>query len=157
MIAIEADPVWAKQLENRVNDQGLAGHVDVVHDDFRRVETPDATFRLISSPPFGVTTELFEHFFDHPMRGPWRADLLIQHDVARKRAATPPTSLRSAAWAPWWEFELGPVIPAGAFRPIPRVDSALLTARRREPGLLPEWLAPRLRELLRPGWHPPVR
>jgi 23S rRNA (adenine-N6)-dimethyltransferase len=102
-----------------------------------------------------LTTALFARLFDNPAAGPLRADLLIQYEVARKRAATPPTTLRSASWAPWWTFQLGPVVPRTAFRPVPRVDAALLVVRRRYPPVLPEWLAPQLRELLRPAWNPP--
>lgn len=156
VIAIEADPVWANQLRLQLARMGLGDLVEVMHADFRSVELPEAPFQVVSSPPFGLTTVLFEHLFDRPAVGPWRADLLIQYEVARKRAAAPPTSLRSGAWAPWWQFELGHVVPSAAFRPAPRVDAALLTIRRRDPPLLPEWLAPRLRELLRPGWHPPT-
>jgi 23S rRNA (adenine-N6)-dimethyltransferase len=156
VIAVETDPIWASQLRDRLNESRLGERATVVQEDFRSIDPPDTDFRVISSPPFGLTTELFEHLFDRPTRGPWRADLLIQHEVARKRATTPPTTLRSAAWTPWWEFELGPTVPARAFRPVPRVDAALLTARRRAIALLPEWLAPELRKLLRPGWHPPV-
>lgn len=118
------------------------------HDVFR----PSETYRVVSNPPFGLTTALFSSLFDNPAEGPSRADLVIQLEVARKRAAVPPTTLRTAAWAPWWTFQLGPVVPRSAFRPVPRVDAALLTARRRDDAVLPEWLAPLLRELLRPGW-----
>ena len=114
-------------------------------------------YRVVANPPFGLTTALFEKLFDTPAEGPRRADVLIQLDVARKRSVVPPASLRSAAWAPWWTFELGPTVPRTAFRPVPRVDAAVLTARRRDPAVLPEWLSPRLRELLRPGWEPPKR
>jgi 23S rRNA (adenine-N6)-dimethyltransferase len=102
-----------------------------------------------------LTTALFARLFDNPAVGPLRADLLVQYEVARKRAATPPTTLRSAAWAPWWTFQFGPVVPRKAFRPVPRVDAALLVVRRRYPPILPEWMAPQLREVLRPAWKPP--
>jgi 23S rRNA (adenine-N6)-dimethyltransferase len=155
VIAIEADEAWASQLHHRLEQAGLGEEVRVVHGDFRSTPLPDSAYRVISSPPFGLTTQLFEHLFDRPASGPWRADLLLQYEVARKRVGSPPGTLRSAAWAPWWEFELGPVVPATAFRPAPSVDAALLTVRRREHPVLPEWLAPQLRELLRSGWHPP--
>lgn len=138
-----------------MREAGLADQIEILRQDFREVEWPSETYRVVSNPPFGLTTPLFASLFDNPAEGPLRADLLIQFEVARKRAAVPPTSLRSAAWAPWWAFQLGPVVPRSAFRPVPRVDTALLTARRRNPAVLPEWLAPQLRELLRPGWSPP--
>ena len=81
-----------------------------------------------------------------------RADLIVQFEVARKHASTPPTALRTAGWAPWWEFELGPVDPADSFRPQPSVDAAVLTIRKRRPAILPERLAPTFVERLRTDW-----
>lgn len=155
VLAIERDPIWARQLHEKVKEKGLLDQVEIVRRDFRMTEWPSETYRVVSNPPFGLTTALFARLFDNPAEGPSRADLLIQSEVAQKRAATPPTTLRSAAWAPWWTFQLGPVVPRKAFRPVPRVDAALLVVRRRYPPVLPEWLAPQLRELLRPAWNPP--
>lgn len=153
VIALEVDPVWAARLRERVI--GLDLEVEVHHEDLRSMRFPAEPYRVISNPPFGLTTSLCDKLFDDPANGPWRADLLLQYEVARKRATTPPTSLRSAAWAPWWEFELGHTVRAKAFRPVPSVDAALLSVRRRDPAVLPTWLAPQLRDLLRSGWHPP--
>ena len=89
---------------------------------------------------------------DDPSRGPDRADLIVQADVARKHAASPPVALRTAAWSPWWEFELGAVIRRQSFRPQPSVDAAVLTIRKRSPAILPERLAPTFVERLRPAW-----
>lgn len=132
------------------------GRVRIVEADFRNVTLPGEPYRVVSSPPFGLTTAVLSHLFDRPSRGPWRADLLLQFEVAHKRSTAPPITLRSAAWAPWWEFRLGPEVSRTAFRPIPKVDAAVLIAERRDPAILPDWLAPGLRELLRPGWDPPA-
>jgi 23S rRNA (adenine-N6)-dimethyltransferase len=109
-------------------------------------------YRVVANPPFGLTTEILSMLLDDPDRGPDRADLILQREVAVKHSQTPATSLRTAAWAPWWEFDLGPVIDRDAFRPRPSVDAAVLRIHRRRPALFPGWLAPRLRDALRPVW-----
>ena len=43
---------------------------------------------------------------DRPQQGPWLADLIVQWEVARKLSESPPSTLISTTWAPWWEFEL---------------------------------------------------
>jgi 23S rRNA (adenine-N6)-dimethyltransferase len=113
---------------------------------------PREPFRVVANPPFAITTQLLARLLDDPVQGPHRCDLILQADVVRKRAQSPPNTLRSAAWAPWWTFEAGPVIPRSAFRPIPGVDAAMLTIRRRKNPVLPTWLAPRFVETLRHGW-----
>jgi 23S rRNA (adenine-N6)-dimethyltransferase len=73
--------------------------------------------------------------------------------VALKRAASPPATLLSTAWAPWWEVELARRIPARMFRPMPRVDGGLLAIRRREPPLLPARMAEPFAAFLHQGWR----
>jgi 23S rRNA (adenine-N6)-dimethyltransferase len=81
-----------------------------------------------------------------------RADVIVQWEVARKRAATPPTTLLSTIWAPWWEFRLGPRIPATEFRPIPRVEAAVLIVTPRERPLLPPFMAHSYADFIRGHW-----
>jgi 23S rRNA (adenine-N6)-dimethyltransferase len=70
---------------------------------------------------------------DDPCNRLRRADLIVQREVARKRAGKP-RSLLSASWSPWYSFRLGRRIPRTAFRPVPAVDAAVLVVeRRREP------------------------
>lgn len=157
VVAIERDPVWAGKLRARVRSQRAPGRVEVVEADFRDVPLPEERYRVISSPPFGLTTALLSYLLDRPDLGPWRADLLVQREAAYKRAESPPSTLRSAAWAPWWEFGLGPEVDRRAFRPVPAVDATILIAERREQPVLPTRLAPNIRDLLRPGWDPAGR
>ncbi|HUH07643.1 MAG TPA: rRNA adenine N-6-methyltransferase family protein [Egibacteraceae bacterium] len=156
VVAVEVDTVWARRVRQRVADAGLAASVRVVNTDFRDFSWPAESYRVVSNAPFGLSTALLASLLDRPDRGPSRADVVLQEEVARKRAAQPPTTLRSAAWAPWWAFSAGERIDRRAFRPVPMVDAALLTIRRREPPVLPTWLAPGLAEALRPAWDPPL-
>jgi 23S rRNA (adenine-N6)-dimethyltransferase len=152
VVAVEADPVWAAWLRDRVRAAGLDQRVRLVCRDVRDFAWPAAPFRVVGNLPFGITTAVLSCLLDRPERGPTRADLVVQREVARKRAAAPPSTLRSAAWAPWWSFTMGQQIDRGAFRPVPRVDAAVLTVRRLEPPVLPGWLAPGFADLLRPHW-----
>jgi 23S rRNA (adenine-N6)-dimethyltransferase len=114
---------------------------------------PRGAYRVVANPPFNLTTTLLGRLLDDPGRGPTRADLLLQREVARKHAAAPPATLRTAAWAPWWRFTLGEQVPREAFRPVPKVDAAWLTIERRDPPILPEHLAPGFTDTLRSGWQ----
>lgn len=157
VIAVERDQRMIDELDVTLAREGIDAGVRVIRADARRFRWPREPFRVVANLPFAVTTSLLAHMLDDPRRGPWRADVLVQHEVARKRATTPPTTLRSAAWAPWWMFVVGDVVPRTAFRPVPRVDAAWLTIVRRDPPVLPEWLAPTMRGALRTAWRPPAR
>jgi 23S rRNA (adenine-N6)-dimethyltransferase len=156
VVAVERDPVWADRLRAAAERAGVADRVEVVEADFRQLDRPRERYRVVANPPYNLTTALLAWLLDEPERGPWRADLVIQLEVARKHAAQPPVALRTAAWAPWWLFEHRLTIDRNAFRPVPAVDSALLTVHRRDPPVLPPWIATELRDLLRAGWSPPA-
>jgi 23S rRNA (adenine-N6)-dimethyltransferase len=144
--AVEADPHWARRLAETVPD------VRVIRADLRSLRLPRVPYVVAANLPFGATTDALALLLDRPERGPVRADLIVQREVARKHAASPPSSLRTAAWAPWWEFCLGATVGRQSFRPIPAVDAAVLTVTRRDPPVLPLELAPRFRETLRTAW-----
>jgi len=152
VIALERDPYWAENLRREVGRQGLA-RVRVVCCDALHYEMPRRPFRVMGSLPFGATTALLRHLLDGPHSGLRRADLIVQWEVARKRAATPPTTMLSTAWAPWWSFALGRRIPADSFRPVPSVDAGVLRVVRREPPLLPDRMADAFASFVRGHWR----
>ncbi|MGH8897966.1 MAG: rRNA adenine N-6-methyltransferase family protein [Egibacteraceae bacterium] len=119
VLAVERDPVWSQRLRARVREAGLDERVRVVLGDLRAVALPVGRWRVIASPPFGLTTTLLRRLLDDPARGPARADLVLQFEVTRKFAAHPPTTLLGSSWAPWWETTLVERIPRTSFRPIP--------------------------------------
>jgi 23S rRNA (adenine-N6)-dimethyltransferase len=155
VVAIERDPQWAATLRRDVRRLGLSG-VRVVEGDALALPLDRLSggrpYRVVGSLPFGVTTALLRHLFDDVGGAPWQADLIVQWEVARKRAAVPPTTLVSTTWAPWWTFELVRRIPARSFRPVPAVDAGVLRVTRRTPALLPERLARGFAEFVRREW-----
>lgn len=152
VLAIERDRRWVAELQQRIEQAGVAGRVQLRRGDLRQVSWPRRPYRVVASPPYGLTTRLLGRLLDDPVRGPTRADLLVQWEVACKRAASPPKTLRSATWAPWWQFQLGEKVPRTAFRPVPATDSGWLHVTRRDPPILPEHLAAGFHEILRPHW-----
>jgi 23S rRNA (adenine-N6)-dimethyltransferase len=151
VIALERDPHWAEQLRRAVRRQRVA-HVTVVCCDALRYPMPRRPFRAMGSLPFGATTAMLRHLLDDRDSGLRRADLVVQWEVARKRAAVPPTTMLSTAWAPWWCFALGRRLPADSFRPVPSVDAAVLRVTRRVPPLLPDHMADAYGAFVRRQW-----
>ncbi len=151
VIALEKDPHWAEQLRREVSRR-RAHNVSVVCRDVLGYRMPRRPFRALGSLPFGATTAILRHLLDDPGSGLRRADLVVQWEVARKRAAMPPTTMLSTAWVPWWSFAVGRRIPAGAFRPVPSVDAAVLRVTRRVPPLLPHRMADAYADFVRSQW-----
>jgi 23S rRNA (adenine-N6)-dimethyltransferase len=134
IVAVERDPILARELRRRFAG---ARTVEVVEGDALRVPMPSRPFRAFGNIPFAVTTPILRRLLDDPATPLVRADLLIQLEAARKRAAAAPSTLLTLGWAPWWEFVLARRIGRLGFEPPPSVDAGLLVITRREPELLP--------------------
>ncbi len=146
VVAIELDPVWAERLRAQLHS------VRVVNADFLDFALPARPFRAVGCIPFGATTAILHRLLDDPSVPLVRADLVVQWEVARKRTVRPPSSLISTVWAPWWEFRLGRRVPAADFRPVPKVDAAVLSIVRRDPALLPSAMAVAYADFVRAHW-----
>jgi 23S rRNA (adenine-N6)-dimethyltransferase len=132
VLAVEVDTALASGLRRRF---AACEGVRVIEGDALRVALPREPFRVVANVPFNASTAILQRLLD-PMLQLQRADLVLQWEVARKRAGRPRSAL-SAAWAPWWRFRLGRRIPPEAFRPRPAVAAAVLVAERRRTPLLP--------------------
>lgn len=122
--ALEIDPARARKLAER-----LPRNVDVVCADVLRHRLPRRPHTVVGNIPFHLTTPIIRRLLasEH-----WEsAVLLVQWEVARRRAAVGGASMLTASWWPWFGFEVAARVPARAFRPVPSVDGGLLTMRRR--------------------------
>ncbi|APU12922.1 MULTISPECIES: 23S ribosomal RNA methyltransferase Erm [Actinoalloteichus] len=128
--AVEIDPRRVQTLRRRFGDRA-----EVVHADLLTHQAACPGHHIVSNVPFHLTTPLLRRLLD--LRD-WRtAVLLLQWEVARKRAGVGGTTMLTALWWPWYEFTLAGRVPAAAFRPIPAVDGGLLIMRRRVESLAP--------------------
>jgi 23S rRNA (adenine-N6)-dimethyltransferase len=150
VVAVEVDPVWAERVRRRTSTMGE--RIRVVRGDFLAERLPARPFRVVGCVPFGETTNILHKLLDDPAHPLLRADLIVQLEVARKRAAVPPSTLLSTSWTPWWNLRVGARIDRTDFRPVPRVDAAILMVTRRDPPLLPVTMAPAYAGFVRANW-----
>src|SRR6266568_897181 len=131
VLAIERDPALAARLRARF---GAWPAVTVAEADVLTAPLPAEPFRVVANIPFGITTKILRRLLDSDALA--RADLIVQAEVARKRGTRGRGTLLNACWEPWFEFGTGARIPATAFRPVPRVDTAVLIVTRRSSPLV---------------------
>lgn len=129
LTAVEIDTHQARKLTAKVPPA-----VDVVQGDFLHHRLPTTPHVIVGNLPFHLTTAMLRHLLHAP--GWTDAILLVQWEVARRRAGVGGATMMTAQWAPWFSFTLEGRIPAAAFTPRPGVDGGLLHIRRRaEPGI----------------------
>ena len=118
----------------------LAGYdnVRVVRADALSVDLfvvgPRAPTRIVANLPYQITTPLLERFLADPRRPPLIA-VLVQLEVARRICATPREGRERGYLSVFVQSFAEPRIvrrvPARAFRPAPRVESAVVALRTR--------------------------
>jgi 23S rRNA (adenine-N6)-dimethyltransferase len=150
VVAIELDPAFADALRRRFRARP---NVAIVQDDVLEVPLPDSPFRAVGNLPFGLTTAILRRLLDDAASGLVRADLIVQNEVARKRASVWPSNVVSLGWLPWWEFHLARRLPATAFEPVPAVDAGVLSITRRSAPLLPPHQRREYVSLVRAGFR----
>lgn len=129
--AVELDPRRARRLSARTG-----ANVTVVTGDLLRHRFPRERHTVVGNIPFHLTTVTLRRLL---AQSTWdTAVLLVQWEVARRRAGIGGATQLTATWWPWYEFAVLARVPARAFRPVPAVDGGVLTLRRRPSPLVTE-------------------
>jgi 23S rRNA (adenine-N6)-dimethyltransferase len=156
-VLAERVPLTAVEVDRRYVDRLRRRHghrITVVHGDMLSFRMPRPS-NLVSNVPFHLTTPLLRRLLaDHAWQ---RALLVLQWEVARKRAAVGGATLMTAEWWPWYDFALVERVPARAFTPVPAVDAGILVISRRTTPLVPVREAGAYRSLVRRVFAAPGR
>ncbi|GAB3225669.1 23S rRNA (adenine(2058)-N(6))-methyltransferase Erm(O) [Glycomyces halotolerans] len=132
ILAYERDGRYVDRLRRR-----FAGddRVRCLHADIRDVRPPREPFALVSNVPYSITTDIVRWCL--AARSLHSATLVTQLEFARKHSGDFGrwTRLAVTHW-PTWDIALGERIGRQKFRPVPRVDSAVLHLNRRTEPLL---------------------
>lgn len=130
----------AVELDGRVIGalrEAIAGldNVEVVRTDILRFNTrsafPAGNEIVAGNIPYNLTGALIRKLLDDPPR-PRRLSLVVQKEVAERWTASSGASLSTVAVQVFAEAKMAFTIPASAFTPPPRVDSALVLLNVRE-------------------------
>ena len=122
VIAVEAHPGRARRLRERF----AGAPVTVVESDALALRLPRRPFRVVASPPYAISSPLLSMLLA-PGSRLVAADLVLQRAVVRRYAG----GRRAGAGGGRWSLRAGRPLPRRAFRPAPKVDSAVLVIRRR--------------------------
>ena len=130
VIAIEADKDLYEKLLQEFAREIAERRLDLRHGDIRAldIDTLPRGYALVANIPYYLTGEIFRMLLSAGNQ-PSSMTLLVQKEVAERIARAKKESLLSlsvkAYGSPKYEF----TVPRGAFRPMPKVDSAVLSIR----------------------------
>jgi len=129
--AVERDPDLAAFLREEFAAERAAGRLTVVEGDALAIPLPDFSVS-VSNLPYGVSSEIAFRLL--PRGRP--LVLTFQREFAERMAADPGTGeygRLSVAAGHYADVEIVEHVPPEAFAPPPRVDSAVVRTRPREP------------------------
>jgi 16S rRNA (adenine1518-N6/adenine1519-N6)-dimethyltransferase len=135
VITIEADARLAQHLESRVGrDPAKWPNVQVVPDDVLELDLgalAAGRFRVYGNLPYYITSPILHHLFEFAEKI-ISIHIVVQWEVAARIAARPGRrdyGYLSAACQFYTDPSIALRLPPGAFRPPPRVSSALVAMR----------------------------
>jgi 16S rRNA (adenine1518-N6/adenine1519-N6)-dimethyltransferase len=138
VLAVELDPRLSAWLRSELG--GVPGF-ELIEADALTFDPasafPGLDFKVVANIPYHITSPLL-HAFLEGERPPLLTVLLVQAEVAERVAAPPGQMSYLSVFAQnVAEAEVVASVPAAAFEPMPKVDSAVLRLRRRAEPTVP--------------------
>lgn len=127
LIAVELDDDLLPTLQERFADRS---HVTFVHADVLDMSPTELSggksYKVVANLPYYITSAILRHFLDAEHK-PRSLTVMVQREVADRMTAQPPEmSLLAVAVQFYGKPRTVFRVPPGAFRPPPRVDSAVV-------------------------------
>lgn len=124
VLAVELHPGRAQRLRDRF----AGAPITVVQADAASLRLPRRPFRVVASPPYAISSPVLRSLLA-PHSRLTAADIVLQRAVVRRYADG--RAAGAGRWLRTFDVRPGRSLPRRAFRPPPRVDSAVLVVRRR--------------------------
>jgi len=138
LVAVELDGSLLPGLEERF---GGSAHVSFVHADVLDVPPQELVgeraYKVVANLPYYITSAVLRHFLEAEMK-PHSLTVMVQREVAERMVAKPPEmSLLAIAVQFYGKPKVLFRVPPGAFKPPPKVDSAVVRIDVYAPGERP--------------------
>ncbi len=130
VIAVEKDDELFEFLKAKFKNEIEGGQLELIHDDILKFNENSKleieNYKLIANIPYNITGAIFKKFLSSNNQ-PSRMVLLVQKEVAQRIVARDgKESILSISVKAYGEPRYIEKVPAGAFAPAPKVDSAII-------------------------------
>ncbi len=121
--AVEADDDLIAPLKARFGSRIILIHGDILSSNF---QLPTTNYRLVANIPYHLTSDILRRFLTREPK-PSKMVLMLQKEVTDRLTAKPgDMSLLSVVCQLYARCKKIADVPRGAFRPMPKVDSAIV-------------------------------
>lgn len=135
VVAVERDRDMARVLEGELGERVTLVEADAAQVDYARLAAPRAKVAVCGNLPYHLTSPILFSLLDQ-RAAVSQAVFLLQEEVAERLGAEPGTKdwgLLSVLLSLVADVSVEHWVPRGAFLPPPKVDSAVILIRFREP------------------------
>jgi 23S rRNA (adenine-N6)-dimethyltransferase len=146
VIAVEPDRGSARRLRRACPE------AQVVETPIAAAGWPCEAFRVVANVPFHASAEICRSLLGEPSLALRSADLIVEWDLAAKRARLWPSTVAGVVWGAWYELGVARRLPAELFVPPPSVAGGVLRATRRAVPLVDPGLAVAYERFVRGGF-----
>lgn len=161
VIAVEKDPELVRRLRERFR---AIENVEIIEKDFLNFSFRSrlgavADYKIFASIPFNCTAQIVRKIL-HDRSNLGEAYLIMQKEAAKKFSGCPRETLFSILVKPFFDVHILAQLKRTDFWPIPNVDSALLSIKRRASPLIDVQDIALYREFVQYGferWKPNLR
>ncbi len=135
LIAVELDDSLMPMLQARF---AAYPHVSFLHADILEIAPGDLSggraYKLVANLPYYITSAILRHFLGAEQK-PESLTVMVQREVAERMTARPPDmSLLAVSVQFYGRPSVAFRVPPGAFKPPPKVDSAVVHIQTYKPG-----------------------
>jgi 16S rRNA (adenine1518-N6/adenine1519-N6)-dimethyltransferase len=154
--AIELDRGLTAYLREHLAAPIADARLDLIEGDALDQSLPDLVtppYRVVANIPYHITSPILHRFLERPPR-PERLVLMVQAEVAERVSARPGAMSYLSVFVQYHaEVRVALRVPAAAFEPAPKVDSAVVVLEPRVSGALPPDDEQRLWGLVQAGFR----
>jgi len=100
-------------------------NIELIHQNALDFPPPKAPYKLVANIPYYITSPLISHFL-HTENRPEKIVLLVQKEVAEKICADKKLNVLAIHVQNFGKPHLVDTVPPSAFKPQPKIDSAIL-------------------------------
>ncbi|MEN2975273.1 MAG: 16S rRNA (adenine(1518)-N(6)/adenine(1519)-N(6))-dimethyltransferase RsmA [Candidatus Caldarchaeales archaeon] len=132
VVAVEIDEKLASKAYLRISEYS---NVELITGDILRVDVSGFN-KVVSNPPYQISTRLLQWLI---LKLPEKIVLTLQREFAQKLTSKPGTKkyvYTSFLTDLFYKSEIVEEVPRSVFKPIPRVDSVILSMERRDNSIL---------------------
>jgi 23S rRNA (adenine-N6)-dimethyltransferase len=134
VLAVEYDSKFVEILKRKVTQNP---NMRVFHQDILKMHLPKEPFIVVSNVPYSITTPILKMLLNKPSSGFQSAVIVMEKGAARRFTSRLVKDPYIIAWRMWFDIRYVKGISRRNFSPPPRVDSAMITIKRKKKPIIP--------------------